>query len=106
MEETVAARTAERVAEVERALNRKHEEAVAAAVGRAVAAVQARQAAGFSIPKSAVKVITRKKGVDTPKHFLQDLQTGTGGGILENANYCCWMFRTCRQLLCGLMEGI
>lgn len=54
--EKFAARTAERVAEVERELTRRHEEATAVAVGKAVAAEQARQAAGFSIAKSAVKV--------------------------------------------------
>lgn len=46
----------ERVAEVERELNRRHEGTTAVAVGRAVATEQARQAAGLSIAKSAVKV--------------------------------------------------
>eukprot|EP00904_Undaria_pinnatifida_P006545 jgi/Undpi1/301/HiC_scaffold_1.g00297.m1 len=58
--EKFAARTAERVAEVERELTRRHEEATAVAVGKAVAAEQARQAAGFSIAKSAVKQIIEK----------------------------------------------
>ncbi|CAM9982470.1 unnamed protein product [Scytosiphon promiscuus] len=57
LEREVDARIMRRVAAVERDIHSRHEGAVASAVKEAVAAEQARQAAGLSIAKSALKHI-------------------------------------------------
>lgn len=55
-EREVDSRVKDRVAAIERDIYSRHEGAVRSAVAAAVAAEQARQAAGLSIAKSALKV--------------------------------------------------